>query len=91
MSVDLLGAARNWEAIDRTSLRGSTHRRVTMLTILSSSSLVGREACSEDCQRDIVSREKGVTDHAMRDHREWVDLPFFSDIGSYRPDRRQSS
>jgi hypothetical protein len=31
VSVDFEGAALNWEATDRTSLRGSVHRRVMIV------------------------------------------------------------
>jgi len=45
--LELVGVARNWEAVERISLRGSVQRRVMMLMILDSRWEEGNVACSE--------------------------------------------
>ena len=44
--LDIDGAARNWDATDRTSLRGSRDRRVKMLIMVSSKCVVGMDRYS---------------------------------------------
>lgn len=59
--MELVGVARNWEAVERISFKGSIQRRVMMLMIFDSRWEEGNVACSEYQLRSPTTWDSQLT------------------------------